>query len=222
MVRRLQALLTACLVAGAAGGEEEKEFDYKPPMVKKPLFDKELTMFEQERREYATNLAVYAASHVAEKGTGPDVLNHVRRVIALALHLDPRNRRALVVNFQLAKGVLPEAGKGNYNSRTLSRLLLSRARLLGERDRAGEKLLARCFTELAAVIDPRNEDAVYEFEIQRLDSGALDWRVITDAASAGEEGEPAGPAGPPPPGPPEAPAGEPPADPPVAPPNPEG
>jgi len=181
MVRRLQALLTACLVAGAAGGEEEKEFDYKPPMVKKPLFDKELTMFEQERREYARNLALYAANHVPEKKADPASLEQARRVIGLALHLDSRNRPALVVNFQLRKGILPDVKKGDYNARTFSRLLLTRARLLARGDDESGKLLARCFTELAAVIDPRNEDAVYEYEIQRLDFGEVDWRLITEA-----------------------------------------
>jgi hypothetical protein len=36
--------------------------------------------------------------------------------------------------------------------------------------------------ELSATIDPRNEDAVFAFEIQRIDSGDVDWRLVTEAA----------------------------------------
>ncbi len=87
----------------------------------------------------------------------------------------------MVVNFQLKQGILPEVKKGDYNPRTFSRLLLSRAKLLERHDNEREKLLARCFVELAALIDPRNEDAVFAYENQRIDSGEIDWRIITDA-----------------------------------------
>ena len=89
----------------------------------------------------------------------------------------------MVVNFQLREGVLPEVKKGDYNSRTFARLLLSRARLLlkGGEGEESERLLARCFIELAAHIDPRNEDAVFEYENQRIDEGEIDWRILTDS-----------------------------------------
>jgi hypothetical protein len=35
--------------------------------------------------------------------------------------------------------------------------------------------------ELAAIIDPRNEDAVFAYENQRIDVGDIDWRLLTDA-----------------------------------------
>lgn len=171
-----------CLAPAQEGGEAEVAvFEYKPPVVEKVLFDDSISMFEQERREYASNLATYAANQLVSKKADADSVESARRILALALHLDRRNKQALVVNFQLKKGVLPEVKKGDYNPRTLSRLLLSRAKLLARRDNEHEKLLARCFTELAAIIDPRNEDAVFAYENQRLDSGEIDWRVITDS-----------------------------------------
>jgi hypothetical protein len=45
------------------------------------------------------------------------------------------------------------------------------------------KRLARYFIQLAAEIDPTNEDAVYASEVQRLDHGALDWGLLTDPAA---------------------------------------
>jgi hypothetical protein len=96
-------------------------------------------------------------------------------LLTLALHLSPRNRQALVLGFQLKKGLLPKEREADYSATVLSRLLLSRARILTKEDDEESKLLARCFVETAAVIDPRNEDAVFEFEIQRLDHGDVDW-----------------------------------------------
>jgi hypothetical protein len=175
------ALLLSAVLAGAQQ-EGERKFAYQPPVVEKRLFDDSLSMFEQERAEYATNLATVAANQVVAKSGSEDSLASARRLLGLALHLDPRNRQALVVNFQLKEGVLPEVKEGDYNPRTFSRLLLSRAKLLVRQDNEREKFLARCFVELAALIDPRNEDAVFAYEIQRLDSGEVDWRLVTEAA----------------------------------------
>ena len=102
----------------------------------------------------------------------------------------------LVVNFQLREGVLPEVKKGDYNPRTFSRLLMARAKLLlrGDGENVNERLLGRCFIEMAAHMDPRNEDAVFEHESQRIDSGELDWGLLTDGRkeSSGAEGAPEG------------------------------
>ncbi|MBL48786.1 MAG: hypothetical protein CMP28_07530 [Roseibacillus sp.] len=101
----------------------------------------------------------------------------------------------MVVNFQLREGVLPEVKKGDYNPRTFARLLLSRAKLLlkNANDNMSEKLLGHCFVELAAHIDPRNEDAVFEYENQRIDEGEIDWSLLTNAVSgqSSKDAEPA-------------------------------
>ena len=185
MVKQATALLLlSCVVAFAQDekNEGEQKFEYKPPVVEKILFDDSLSMFGQERHEYATNLAVYAANQLIAKKASAESLVSARRILALSFHLERRNKVAMVVNFQLKEGVMPEVRKGDYNPRTFSRLLLSRAKLFLLRDNESEKLLAHCFVELAALIDPRNEDAVFAYENQRIDVGEIDWRVITDAA----------------------------------------
>jgi hypothetical protein len=48
-------------------------------------------------------------------------------------------------------------------------------------------LLARVFTELAAEMDPKNDDAVYASELQRLDHGSVDWAALTDVKPAESE-----------------------------------
>lgn len=174
-------LFLLCPTSPVGAQEEEHKVEYQAPVVEKMLFNDSIGMFEQERREYAANLAIYAANQVSAKKADEESLQSARRILALALQLDRRNRQAMVVNFQLKQGILPEVKKGDYNPRTFSRLLLSRAKLLERHDDEREKLLARCFVELAALIDPRNEDAVFAYENQRIDSGEIDWRIITDA-----------------------------------------
>jgi|TARA_B110001454_G_C12579908_1_gene375674 hypothetical protein len=184
MFKQATALL---LLSGALGfaqtenEEEEAKFDYKPPMVQKVIFDESITMLDQERHEYSSNLATYAANQLISKKATPEALESARRILALALHLERRNRQALVVNFQLKQGIMPEIKEGDYNPRTFSRLLLARAKLLLRNDNERERLLAHCFVELSALIDPRNADAVFAYENQRIDVGDIDWRLLTDA-----------------------------------------
>lgn len=178
------SILCALGVAGSAPAQEKGEaleFEYTPPVVEKSFFDDSIGMFEQERRDYATNLAVFAGNQLVAEKADADAVESARRMLALALHLDRRNKQALVVNFQLKRGVLPEVKKGDYDPRTFSRLLHSRAKLLMRKESEQEHLLARCFTELASCIDPRNEDAVFAHESQRLDLGEVDWQVLTNA-----------------------------------------
>ena len=183
MLKQATAVL---LLSGApVYGQSEKNpnsFIYQPPVVQKVIFD-DSVMLEQERHNYATNLATYAANLVSSKMASKESLASARRNLALAFHLERRNKQAVVVNFQLREGVMPEVKKGDYNPRTFARLLMTRAKLLlkSNDDNESERLLARCFIELAAHIDPRNEDAVFEYENQRIDSGELDWRILTDA-----------------------------------------
>lgn len=192
MTRILQAVaFAACMVTMTeaqdvgppppAVGEDAAKFDYTPPVVERQLFGNDVNMLAQERDEYATNLSTYAAKLVVDQKASEQSLLTARRMLALAMHLSPRNRQALIVNFQLKKGVIPQVKKSDYSSSVLSRLLLSRARLLKQRQQPAEQLLARCFVEMAATLDPRNEDAVFEFEIQRLDHGDVNWDEVTDA-----------------------------------------
>ena len=205
MIDRKQVASLALLVLSTfllQGQEKESEqesapaFEYQAPVIEKVIFDADLTMLGRERTEYSTNLATYVANLVVEKKADADSLELARRVLALSLHLSPRNKQALVVNFQLKRGTLPEVKAGDYNRKTFSRLLLSRARLLAKEDAEQDKLLSRCFVELAATMDPRNEDAVFAFEIQRLDEGEVDWRLITEAVKDEPSQQPVPPAEP--------------------------
>lgn len=167
-------------VACAHAAEKSSEFGMTPPKVAKSMFSPDLGMLDSEREEYATNLASYAANQAAAAKASPKSLENARRFLGLALHLSPRNKKAIVVGFQLSKGIVPEAAEGNYTPQAFSRLLLTRGQLLEKQGGEENKRLARLFIALAAELDPRNEDAVYASEVHRLDQGDVDWSDITD------------------------------------------
>ncbi len=184
MLKQVTAILLLSVLNLPGQGENGSDsFAYRAPVVQKLVFRGDV-MLAQERNSYATNLATYAANHVVSRMASKESLENARRILALALHLERRNKQAMVVNFQLREGVLPDVKKGDYNPRTFARLLLARAKLLRKdaSDDESGKLLASCFIEMAAYIDPRNEDAVFEFESQRIDHGEINWALLTDSA----------------------------------------
>jgi hypothetical protein len=160
--------------------EGPKSLQWDPLKVARSMFTADLGMLDSERDEYATNLASQAANQVVASKASTQALADARRMLALALHLAPRNKRAIVVNFQLAKGLLPEVTASNYSPQAFARLLLSRGQLLEKQGGDENHRLARLFVHLAAGMDPKNEDAVYASEVHRLDHGTLDWSVVTD------------------------------------------
>ncbi len=159
---------------------QEPEFAWEPLQIKASVFSRDLVMLDSERDEYATNLAVYAANTISIDGASMASVKKARRILALALHLSPRNKHAVVTQFQLAKGIVPEKTDGDYSPQVLARLLLTRGQLLLQQEEGENWMLARYLIQLAAEIDPRNEDAVYASEMIRLDTGAPDWTPITD------------------------------------------
>lgn len=168
-------------VAFLPAAEKPAAFEFSPPKVGQSLFSPDLGMLDSEREEYATNLASCAANQVAAAKASAPSLADARRLLALALHLSPRNKKAIVVGFQLSKGIVPEATEGNYTPQAFARLLLTRGQLLEKQGGGENTRLARLFIQLAAELDPKNEDAVYASEMHRLDQGVVDWAVITDA-----------------------------------------
>jgi hypothetical protein len=173
----LTAWILAAVVTTAA--ETKPSFTWEPIRVQQSMFTRDLGMLDTEREEYATNLAALAVNRIAADKASPEALAEARRFLALALHLSPRNKRAIVVNYQLAKGLIPEATEGIYSPQVFARLLLTRGQLLAKEANGQNLLLARVFTHLAASLDPKNEDAVYASEVHRLDHGSIDWDPFT-------------------------------------------
>jgi len=179
-----QASAFFTLAAVVCAAEPAGSFDWEPLKIRTSVFSRDVGMLDSERDEYATNLANYAARRVIQAKASPASLADSRRMLALALHLSPRNRRAVVVNFQLGQGLLPDPGEGDFSPQVFARLIITRSQILERQGGFENAMLARVFTQLAAELDPRNEDAVYLSEVQRLDHGSVDWSVLTDPKPA--------------------------------------
>lgn len=182
MIRTWQAAVVALAMPVLPVGAQEAaaKFNWDPPKVGAGLFTDALGMLDREREEYADHLADYASNRVAVAKASAASLADARRMVALSLNLSSRNKKALVLSFQLSRGVLPEAAGADFQPDVLARLLFERGQELKKQAGAENVLMARIFTELAAEIDPKNDDAVYASEIQRLDYGGVNWGALTD------------------------------------------
>ena len=166
---------------------EEKKIDYKAPVVGAGIFTDKLGMMDKEREEYAINIANYSGNKIVEAKASPESLAQARRLLALSLHLSSRNRKAVVMNYQLEKGILPQKVEGDYSSEVLARLLLTRGQLLIKQPAEEDVLLGRCFIEVAAEMDAHNDDAVYASELLRMDNKKINWSMFTDFKLQKEE-----------------------------------
>lgn len=169
------------MCVSALPGAEAGAFEWQALRAGVGVFTPDLGMMDSERDDYATHLANHTANRIAESKASPAALAEGRRLLGLALHLSPRNRRAVVLNFQLSKGILPERVAADYSPPVFARLLFTRGQLLEEQGGDENSLLARFFVQIAAEIDPKNEDAVYASEVHRLDHGEPDWGRLFDA-----------------------------------------
>ena len=182
-----QAVLIFSVTLLAVNADDvAKPLAWVPLQIQFSAFSSDLGMLDAERQEYATNLANCAATGITQAKATPPSLEVARRLLTLALNLSPRNKRSIIVNFQLGKGLLPEVAKGDYSPQVLARLLLTRGQLLVKQESPENLMLARMFFQLAAELDSKNEEAVYASEVDRLDHGNVDWTVLTRPRPAPE------------------------------------
>lgn len=177
----------ACLALTFFGGlraqkVEAKAFEFKPPIVRQSAFKNGLGLVDREGDKYASALAAFATNRVILAKASRDSLGFARKALGLALHLSSRNKRAIVTKFQLSKGTMPKRVESGYSPKTLAALFVARAETLFEQKGESNRLLARALVDLAVTIDPHNEDAIYAFELQKIDYGELDWSQFTEAS----------------------------------------
>jgi hypothetical protein len=157
-------------------------FKFEAPVMKDSVFREGLGLLDRERDEYATSLASFAANHVVNQKANPASLDFARRAIGLAMHLSSRNRKMMVLKHQLSKGIRPQKVDAEYSPKTLTALFVARAETLFEQKGDQNILLARALIDIAATVDPMNEDAVYAYELQKIDYGELEWKQFTEVS----------------------------------------
>jgi hypothetical protein len=160
--------------------QDDPAFEFDAPVMKESLFKEGLGLLDRERDEYATSLATFAANYVREHEANPESLDFSKRAIGLAMHLSSRNRKMMILKHQLSKGIMPQEVEAEYSPKTLAALFVTRAETLFEQKGVQNILLARALIDMAATVDPMNEDAVYAYELQKIDYGELDWKQFTE------------------------------------------
>lgn len=181
-------MIWALVFTGSVGlGDDKRPAVYRQVAVEQGVFaGDDVAMLEQEKKSTATQIAAFVANELGAKaGKGERASAALaERMMGLALNLDPRNRAAVVVNVQMGRGVEPTKIEAEYSKEVLSQLLVTRAKLLREQEGAANLVLAGFLFAVAVEIDPRNEDAIYEHEMYRLDEAALDWGLLTTVVAA--------------------------------------
>ena len=176
-------------LSGQASPPAVRNARYVEPVVEPAVFKfDDLGMAEIERRQYAENLAAFALLAVAEKhadaegkltGVPQEKYDMARKLVGLALHLDPRSRPAIVANGRLKNGVVPKkSAEPSMASGSFASLLVGRSEELRKAGGEDNLRLAGCFLDLAVALDPTNDDAIYAFETFKLDGHKVNWSGI--------------------------------------------
>lgn len=171
-------LILGFLTTISPGQEKAIKLDWHPLKIAKSHFPRSIGMMDAEREDYADNLAGVAIKHLLANKADEKSRGLARQMMALALHLSPRNKQAVVLNFQLGKGTVPEAPETDYQPKTLARLLMKRAQLLEKQEGQSNVELAGYLFNLATELDPKNEDAIYHSELHRINHGDVDWTKL--------------------------------------------
>ena len=160
----------------------EKSFSSEPkyiePEVKEARFDKStVNLLKVDRDKLASSVAAYVANSVKDGTNGSD-LDTARRLLGFALHLSPRNRDAVIANFQFKKGLPRKKIQPEYSPVTLAEVLQSRAKFLIKNGGDLNVSLAGYMLFVAVQVDSTNETAIYELEMYRKDIGPVNWSSL--------------------------------------------
>lgn len=149
---------------------------YTPPNMSARVFSiSRISISAADRKKLATELAGFV-----RRGNAMDQkhLFFAARALGIALRLDPENRSAVVTGMMLNKGETPTPVKTEWNYKKLAANLMRRVVYLKKQGGRDNTVLAGYLLSLAVDIDPRNEDAAFEYG-KRLNSGQkVDWHPI--------------------------------------------
>ena len=179
---RVSAILLS-ITLGLAGlvSAQESKSAYDIPEVKASCFDeKSLGMMEFERRKMADHLAAYVVNHLAKKVIEGDrhATQLAEKLNGLALHLDLRNRTAMVADFQIRRSIEPKTVEEEYKPTVLAAYLVTRADALSRSPSEDNTKLAGYLYAVAVDLDPENETAVYQLLMWQKSGNAINWAPI--------------------------------------------
>lgn len=154
------------------------EVKYTEPDVKEARFDtSDVNLLKVDRDKLASSVAAYVVSSIKD-GADASAMETARKLLGFALHLSPRNRDAVIANFQFKKGLPKRKIQPEYSPVTLAEVLQSRATFLIKNGGNLNVALAGYMLFVAVQVDSTNETAIYELEMYRKDIGAIDWSSL--------------------------------------------
>lgn len=175
-------LLAASAIAQAPPGIGEGErVRYRAASIEESLFTADkVGMLELECKDIAESLAGVAMERFEKRRHEWTKKEAVlaEKIVVLARHLDPRCKIATEMDKAFASGAAVESRWEKKRVVVLVETLVLRAKLLRATGKADDVRLAACFLDVAAEIDPKNENAIYAFEIFRRDVGSVNWDVV--------------------------------------------
>jgi hypothetical protein len=194
MMRRIfkYAVLVAVIASlgrlpSAGEGEKTEEAPARKtfvrPRVPEALFTPEKIALLQPECE---RIAVYLARRAAEKYTegvlrgDAAAMTGGRLLLTVSLHLQPLNGSAVLCASRWMDGKAPSLPPPSEDPRGFSNFLLSAARRQAGNAGPAREALGRILTFLAADLDPANEDAIYECEIQDRDHKAAPLKELLE------------------------------------------
>lgn len=167
-----------CSVSAGFCGAGQLRVDYRAPEIGDAMFDRGVSMLGREQDEYATRLVANAVLLVrVGKGDGAS-LRRAERLMAVALHLSPKNKAAADVGKSLAAGKIPEQVRGDYYGKVFARLMMMRGQLLLDGGTDRDQILGRCFLSLAMEFDPGNKVLRQRSADAEDEYGMLNWNWL--------------------------------------------
>ncbi|MBP7951101.1 MAG: hypothetical protein KA004_15725 [Verrucomicrobiales bacterium] len=175
-------LLPAMLLLGALPVLADKNAPAPPPAfrpveVTDAWFTQEkVGIFQVELEKTATYLAIFVHRNFtpAVRKGNTEARLYARRYLSLALHVDPHNAAAQKVNRWLAEGTeVAEDIPLPQDEKHFVEAVVRLNRQLAARPEPAAKRLRGFLSLVAADLDPKNEEAVYEAELFRREEKNL-------------------------------------------------
>ena len=186
---RISAALTLLAAAPHAAAQKAdptpapKPAPFAQPKIRLAIFTHELTaLLQPECERIATWLARYAATSLSTAilSGNTDAAESARRLLTLALHLDPGNASVARAALRWNEGQSPDLPPADENLRVLTDFLVRAAERKSSTPAttARQALLARFLIRIAADADPLNESAVHRSELNDRNGLGPPWRSL--------------------------------------------
>ena len=144
---------------------------YKTPDLKVVIFKGEVTVDKGERKKAATALAGLVRNELTL--TGAKDYQNAARLLGVALHLDPENREAVVVNGELEDGREVKRNDRWSKDEALKQIR-SLAKTAKESKGKGDPMVA-AYLYASAAMASGNEEDTYQAQLLKQNGYGVDW-----------------------------------------------